>query len=259
MFMGFLPYSLPEFWELTVFWTSAPLLLLTLFMAVAIALHIHVHDPAHEVGGSGWMRTVSNSLAPFVTHQLRVLVAGIIISLVFGLLISSISSHDNPAEHMPLAGRADDVKSTSRPLLGHGDESGTPDTPRDPIPRTPQDLLALYQAETWRDVMRYKGMWMSVEGTVRDIGEVIRRQADPTRTPVIQVTLSIGPLPHDARSSRIEMFVNAEQWESIVDQIRRGDWVVARGIVDHVSSRFVGLIEGEIISVSGRDKNRKTN
>ena len=219
---------------------------------------------------------VSNQVACIVYYQYSILILSAIVVFAAGAYIFP-STSDDPAKHMPIA---EDIERNApiKPLNDEVISQQTPDhktiikTPEavdidrsaktkatlpDIPPRTPQDLLALYRTQTWRDVIRYKGMWMRVEGTIRDIGEVVRRQADPTRTPVIQVTLTIGSRPHNALSNRIEMYVDADQWKPKLDQIRRGDWVEAQGIVDHVSSRFVGLINGEILSFSRSNGNRR--
>ena len=208
-----------------------------------------LHQRLMTTGQSSALFGFRDWTARILNHEFAITMtfAGLVLIVVALMLLSLLISPSEPndrAERLPLAVDIDRSAKT---------KSTIPDIP----PRTPQDLLVLYRTQTWRDVMRYKGMWMRVEGTVRDIGEVIRRKADPTRTPVIQVTLTIGSRPHDAMSNRIEMFVDADQGKPKLDQLRRGDWVEARGIVDHVSSRFVGLINGEILSSSRSNGNRR--
>ena len=91
-----------------------------------------------------------------------------------------------------------------------------------------------------------------------NIREVQERwsEADASRKPVIGIRVAIGPQPHDRSSDQAHMFVDANQWKSQVDKVKRGDWIVAKGIVDHVSANLVGLIGGEITSVSRGAGNR---
>ena len=265
---------IPEWLNNGIFLASLIVMIVSAIMLGILQLHQRADTTNQGVLIAGY--DVSNQVSWIVHYQYPILIGSAIVAFTAGPFIFP-STSDDPANHAPIAEdiernmttiplddavisqqKPDSTVIVKTPEPADIDRSAkTKSTIPDIPPRTPQDLLALYRTQTWRDVMRYKGMWMRVEGTVRDIGEVIRRQADPTRTPVIQVTLTIGSRPHDALSNRIEMYVDADQWKPKLDQIRRGDWVEAQGIVDHVSSRYVGLIDGEILSFSRSDGNRR--
>ena len=124
-------------------------------------------------------------------------------------------------------------------------------------PRTPKELMDIARRETKRDAMRHKDDWIHVEGPVFDITEEVKRSFGTPGKTYIEVKVAIGPPPHDSISGKVRLYLEAEQWKPQVDKIERGDWLSAIGIVHSVYAVNMDVINGEIISVSGPDGERK--
>ena len=183
---------------------------------------------------------VSGHLARIVNYQYKILFVSAVVAFTAGAFIFPPKSNDL-GKHMPVL------------------EDGMLSPPSDPtsvvIPLTPARLFEIARTQTRRDAMSHKGSLIHFQGTVLDISEVKERwsEADASYKLVIGIEVAIGSLSHD----RVAMFVEADRWKPQVNKIERGDWIVANGVVDHVTSSLIGLINGEIISVSRVDGNRK--
>ena len=285
--LEFLP--LPEFWKITFLWAAIPLAFLTLVMIASILLRLQVHDTENEFG-NGWTTTVNTWLTPIVTNQLKVWLPGIILSLAFGLVLASITGHDDSEKHVPSVATVDEITTrtkgdsdiTSQQTLQQERTTSTPrkvkDTPEPlsdrakadhlsdkPIPsphtpRTPYELMEMVKTKTRRDAMEHKGYWIRVEGSVQDISEVKEGHLLSTMlNDFIVLDVAVGPLPHDKYSPKVRLNVKADQWKRQVDTIERGDWLVANGVMEHVSKYTMEVLDAEILSVSGPDGRRRKN
>ena len=196
----------------------------------------------------GWLPLILNYEFKILS-MLTSLVLIVVILIPLSLLISpsepeSIDNHRNTA---------------ISPVEVDGTVSPLSDRTNVVIPLTPTRLFEIARTQTTRDAMSYKGTVINLQGTVLNISEVGERwfEADALRKSVIGIDVAIGSLPHDRGSDKVHMFVEADRWKPQVDKIKRGDRIVASGVVDHVSISLIGLINGEIISVSRPDGNRR--
>ena len=121
-------------------------------------------------------------------------------------------------------------------------------------PRTPKELIDIVRTKTKRDAMRHKGSWIHVEGTVQDISEIQKPIFRHTPNPYIEIEVVVGWLHNNRLSQTVTLHVDADKWKSQVDKIEREDRLVAIGTVHSITILSMDVLNGEIISVSGSDK-----
>ena len=280
-------WSHAGFWETIFFWTAIPLALLSSVMIASIVLRLQVHDTENEFG-NGWTTRIDVGLTPLVTNQLKVWLTGIILSLALGLVMASITGHDDSDKHVPSVATIDenatrpqvDSDGTSQQTLQHERTTSTPvkvEEPPPPLPdradtnqiddkpiarpqtpRTPYELIEMARTKTRRDAMEHKGYRIHVEGSVLDISEVQKGVLRALPYDFIEIEVAVGPPPHKKFSPTVRLAVEADHWKQQVDTIERGDWLVANGVVEYVGKGWMHVFNGKIISVSGGDRSRKS-
>lgn len=163
----------------------------------------------------------------------------------------------------------DVAKDNITPPLKAEDSSPSPsnhevivDAPHKPktrvfTPRTPKELMDMAITKTKRDAMRHKGAWIHVEGTVLNISEVQAPRFDITKKRYIEIEVEVGSLPNNRFPQTVKLYVDSDEWKPQVDKIERGDHLVAIGIVHNIYKLFVEVNNGEIVSVSGPDGDRR--
>ena len=252
-------WSHAGYWETIFFWTAIPLGLLSSVMIAFIVLRLQVHDTENEFG-NGWTTRIDVGLTPFVTNQFQVWLTGIMLSLVFGLVMASMTGHDDADKHVPSVATKIEESPLLLPDRAETDHLSDKPIPSPHTPRTPYELMEMVETKTRRDAMEHKGYWIRVEGSVQDISEVQEGGSSRHMTnEFIMLDVAVGPLPHNKFTSIVFLLVDADQWKQQVDTIERGDWLVANGVVEQVSENSMIVIDGEILSVSGPDGRRRTN
>ena len=252
-------WSHAGFWERMFFWTATPLALLSAVMIASIVLRLQVHGTENEYG-NGWMTSVNFWLTPIVTNQFMVWLVGVVFALCIGLTIASKSGHDHADTHVPSVATKIEESPLLLPDRAETDHLSDKPIPSPHTPRTPYELMEMVETKTRRDAMEHKGYWIRVEGSVQDISEV--QEGGPSRhmtNEFIMLDVAVGPLPHNKFTSIVFLLVDADQWKQQVDTIERGDWLVASGVVEHVSENSMIVIDGEILSVSGPDGSTRQN
>lgn len=163
------------------------------------------------------------------------------------------------------------VEKKSLPLPSQSGEANTSDAQiiRVFTPRTPTELMDIVATKTKRDAMIHKGAWVHIEGTVRDISEVLNYK-HYSKNPFIIVEVEVGssiespkvPIPKFLKPEFtipliVDLYVDADKWKPQVDKMERGDWMEAKGEVSEVYEYSLRAINGEITSVSGNDGNMR--
>ena len=235
---------IPEWLNNAIFLASLIIIIEAISMLGILQLHQRATNNGYKVSGH---------LARIVNYQYKIFFVSAVIAFIAGAFLFPPKSNDL-GKHMPVL--VDNHRDTA---IASVEEDSMLSPPSDPtsvvIPLTPARLFEIARTQTRRDAMSHKGSLIHFQGTVLDISEVREHwsDADASLKPVIGIKVAIGSLPHD----QVAMFVEADRWKSQVDKIQRGDWLVANGVVDHVTSSLIRLINGEIISVSRVDGNRR--